>query len=191
MRHFSIVPAVFALSLMAAPAFAQLSAMGAGDSGPNAPQPKAAAPDVAPPALPGANTTETMATGPNLQKPVTGDPTTALFTAVNSGDYNAAQDAISRGADTNAQNSLGETPLDLSIALNRNDITFMLLSARNEGGNDGTTTPAAMPVTPKPTGHHKAHIVPARVVTAPLPASPGNSPGTPDPAAGFLGFKSQ
>jgi len=189
MRYFSILPAVFALSLMAAPAFAQLSAVGGGDSGPGSPQPRAPEPDVAPPALPGANTTETLATGPNLQKPLTGDPTTALFNAVNSGDYNAAQDAISRGADTNAQNSLGETPLDLSIALNRNDITFMLLSARNEGGDE--TTPAAMPVAPKPAGHHKTHIMAARIVAAPRPALPGDTPGTPDPSAGFLGFKSQ
>lgn len=182
--------AVLALSVMTAPAFAQLSAVGGGQGGPSSPQPRAPAPDIAPPALPGANTTETLATGPNLRKPLTGDPTLALFTAVNSGDYNAAQDAISRGADTNAQNSLGETPLELSIALNRNNITFMLLSARNEGGG-GASVPAPLPVRQQPLGHQKLHATPARIVTAPRPALPGNTPGTPDPSAGFLGFKSQ
>jgi len=188
--------AVFATS----PAMAQLSPSGGlgggagGGSGPTAPQPRGPAPDVAPPALPGAGDAPGLATGPKLQKTITGDPTTALFAAVNAGNYSDAQDAVSRGADVNAQNALGETPLDLSIALNRNSITFMLLSARNEGGDTAPAsgvTPAASMTTP---ASHVVQSTPSRIAApARVQASmPGNATGTPNAEAGFLGFgKSQ
>ena len=156
--------------------------------GGNAPQPRQRVPDIAPAGVPGA-VTAPLATGPNLQKPITGDPTTALFTAIDKNDYGAAQDAVSRGANLNAQNPLGETPLDMSVALNRSTITFMLLAARNEEG-DGTA-PHARPCP------YRASSAPARTVTIsdstpaprpqPVPVM-GDNPGTPDPAAGFLGF---
>ena len=94
---------------------------------------------------------------------------------------------MSRGADLNAQNPLGETPLDLSVALNRSAITFLLLAARNEDG-DGASEAG-----PAPT----MRSAPVRTVTIsdhthaprpqPVPVM-GNNPGTPDAAAGFLGF---
>lgn len=187
MRHISAAAAAAALLLSATPAFAQLSGtgLGSGAGSPGGVQPQVRTPDIAPPALPGAGTAP-LATGPVIKKPVTGDPTTELFTAVNSGDYNAAQDAISRGADLTAQNNLGETPLDLSVALDRSSITFLLLSARNEEGNTGPITPGpAFPQTktailihPKPT-----HLIPQK----PAP-TPSNNPGTPNPNVGFLGF---
>jgi hypothetical protein len=193
MRQFFIAPAVVALLLAAAgPAFAQMQQPGASgmNSGAGAPQPRAPAPDIAPPALPGAGATPGLATAPVLQKPAIADPTTALFAAVNSGDYNAAQDAVSRGADPDAQNTLGETPLELSIALNRNSITFMLLSARNEGGGGSAAQPPpAMPATRAGAAHQIYQATPARMVSPPpLDAAPGNNPGVPDQQAGFLGF---
>ena len=99
-------------------------------------------PDIAPAGVPGA-VSAPLATGPRLRKNI-GDPTTALFNAIDKNDYSAAQDAVSRGADLNAQNPLGETPLDLSVALNRSAITFMLLAARNEDG-DNAASPEAGP----------------------------------------------
>jgi len=129
-----------------------------GQSGPEV-QPKAETPDIAPPALPGAGEVSGIATAPKVAKQNQGDPTTELFTAINADDYNAAQDAISRGADLTAQNQLGETPLDLSIALNQNSITFLLLGARNEDG-ESQAVPAAVTGVPGPgvaKFHHHYH----------------------------------
>lgn len=173
------------------PALAQLTpGVGGGGAGASAPQPQARVPDFAPPGLPGAGAPQLKTSLP-VAHATSGDPTTALFTAVNAGDYTGAQDAISRGADLNAQNALGETPLDLSIALNRSTITFLLLSARNELGDDASSaTPAstAMPA-PAPARHPKtSHFAPASMARPPAPVVLGNNPGTPDPAAGFLGF---
>jgi hypothetical protein len=178
------------LSLAATPALAQMApGMGGMGSmaGGNAPQPRQRVPDIAPAGVPGA-VTAPLSTGPTLQKPGTGDPTAALFTAINKNDYGAAQDAVSRGANLNAQNPLGETPLDMSVALNRSTITFMLLAARNEEGGGTAPVPAAPPArhhAPAPT-----YIVSARTAAPrPLPVPVmGNDPGTPDAAAGFLGF---
>jgi hypothetical protein len=58
------------------------------------------------------------------------EPTDALFDAINRGDIGTARDAISRGADLHGHNVLGMTPLELSVDLGRNDISFMLLSMR-------------------------------------------------------------
>ncbi len=197
----TLVPtaALFLSCAAFSPALAQSTGVGGNPGGlhnPAALQPRPPAPDILPPAIPGVMTPQ-PAIGPVVRKPITGDPTTALFGAVNNGDYNAAQDAVSRGADLQAQNNLGETALDLSIALNRNDITFMLLSARNEGGEPPPGS--AMAVAAVPLGHgpapavHRSRTLRARMTTplryhpvAGMPA--GDAVGTPDPSAGFLGF---
>ena len=67
-------------------------------------------------------------------------PTAALFDAINRGDIIAARDALNRGADLNAQNVLGMTPIDLSVDLGRNDITFLLLSMRSGSDQAGAET---------------------------------------------------
>ena len=176
-----------------AAALAQTTAGSLGGGLPTPPV-RAHVPDLAPPAVPGAGNGSTISTSLPIPKTETGDPTVELFTAVNSGDYNAAQDAVSRGADMNAQNAFGETPLDLSIALNRSPITFMLLSARNEGGGGGAPPGAAAITPPAPPIHRnrKFRAIPARMETLPpvavAPAEPGDDPGTPNPSAGFLGF---
>ncbi len=58
------------------------------------------------------------------------NPTQSLFEAINVGNLYAAQDALNRGADLHATNILGQTPLEMSIDLNRDRITFLLLSMR-------------------------------------------------------------
>jgi hypothetical protein len=160
--------------------------MGGGDMiGGGAPTAGQRQPDIAPAGVPGAVTTP-LATGPSLQKNI-GDPTTALFNAIDKNDYGAAQNAVGRGANLNAQNPLGETPLDMSVALNRSTITFMLLAARNEEGDSSgaTQAPGATYSAPAPAVTVSDHTTAPR--PQPVPVM-GNDPGTPDPAAGFLGF---
>jgi hypothetical protein len=183
MKQFSLAAVMLAATLAAAgPAAAQLSAGG----GEPAPTPHGPAPDVAPPAIPGEADSQSLATGASLQTPAVTNPTTALFDAINNGDYDAAQDAISRGADENARNPLGETPLDLSIALNRNTITFMLLSARNEGGQ---TPPSARPLPSAPIATAPTlSPTPARLLPQSHFTAGTSAAVQPDPNAGFLGF---
>jgi hypothetical protein len=189
-----LLAAAVGAGLLLAPAARAQSMVPNGQSGPQV-QPKAPAPDFAPPAIPGAGAAPGIATAPKVAKTDQGDPTTELFTAINANDYAGAQDAISRGANLTAQNKLGETPLDLSIALNQNSITFLLLGARNEDG-----TPAPAEAIPASTHHHTysySHATPAAMDAPPArapavrPAAPtasGSDPGTPNAAAGFLGF---
>jgi len=169
---------------------------GAGMQGPQI-QPPVRTPDIAPPALPGAGSAPGLATAPQPVKPITGDPTTALFDAINKNDYNAAQDALSRGADLTAQDPLGETPLELSVDLNRNSITFMILAARNETGTESggiATGQAALTSAPQsvPVRHHR-HVEPANLVSPPMATGPayGSATGTPNASAGFNGFSNQ
>lgn len=189
-----------ALGAFAAPAYAQTAGgmpsmdMGGAGGGPKI-TPKIQPPSLAPAGLPGIGAGAPLATGPKLQKAASGDPTQELFDAINGNNYAAAQDAISRGADLRATDQFGETPLDLAIALNRNDITFMLLGTRNElaaqgMGTDMTGAPWTLDNT---SGHAKqgaasraAPLVPVRA-TQRIPLATGST-GTPDPQAGFLGF---
>ena len=117
-----------------------------------------------------------------LKKQASGDPTAALFAAVNGGDYSGAQDALSRGADLGAQNNLGETPLDLAVALNRTSITFLLLATRNETAGDAPGAPMSLDKSSKLAAAKTAG--PVRLAVPVM----GNDPGVPDLAAGFLGF---
>ena len=130
-------------------------------------------------------------------------PTEALFDAINRGDVTEARDAVSRGADVNGQNALGMTPIDLSIDLSRNDITFLLLSVRSQDSGGGAPAgsvkaAAADKGTPAPKlaaarairlRAAQATIVARRPVAAPAaPARYAGNGGTPNPQAGFLGF---
>jgi hypothetical protein len=200
MKHFYALAILAGLGFCSSAAFGQsmpgADPTGAGMQGPQI-QPPVRTPDIAPPALPGAGTAPGLATAPQPAKPITGDPTTALFDAINKNDYNAAQDALSRGADLTAQDALGETPLALSVDLNRNSITFMILAARNETGTDsgglatGQATLAPAPQ-PAPIRHH-LHAEPAKLESPPTTTSPayGTATGTPNPSAGFNGFNNQ
>ena len=169
-----------------------------------------------PSALPGAQPTTKAA--PQTESPASMDPTAALFDAINRGDLAAARAAIDRGADLDGKNVLGMTPIELSIDLGRNPITFLLLSMRG-GEPTGPTTgatlgagaaggrkPGASGATARaaksPPGHPIGRPIArqaaprkvrptARVAQEQPPASgapPGGGGGTPVPAAGFLGF---
>ena len=154
-----------------------------------------------PPALPGA-VKPPDSPAPPTQIPMDMSPNDALFDAINRGDSEGARDALSRGADLGARNILGMTPLELSVDLGRNDISFLLLSYRN--GSDTSKPPAqaiAPPVAPpskvrlaRRTGPRTQHRVdPVRVATPQVPQRPrlfANDGGAPVPAAGFLGFGS-
>jgi hypothetical protein len=127
-------------------------------------------------------------------------PDDALFDSINRGDIVTARDAMSRGASLEARNILGQTPLELSVDLGRNDITFMLLSRRDE---DSSSRQIARTGTDA-TGHVAAVAEPVRPMRRPmrvaLPAAEATEPSTPMPrlfsgnggaaipAAGFIGF---
>jgi hypothetical protein len=147
------------------------------------------------PALPGAKS------DPNLVAPITKlpsemNPTDALFDAINRGDITVARDAINRGADLSARNVLGMTPMELSVDLSRNDISFLLLSMR--GADTGPRGPAQTAAGTKGAKPEKLmHEVRAKMaqtvkVTAPPPPRVARlftgDGGTPVPQSGFLGF---
>jgi len=168
--------------------------------------PKAA--DVVPPALPGAVAhSDRVAPAKGV---AIANPNDALFDAINRGDIAEARDALDRGADLEGHNVLGMTPIDLSVDLGRNDITFLLLSLRNgdlqlnhrASAQTAQTTPGAKPAPagtkPPPASTRQAARAPA---TPPVkqaaqiaPAAPvaprlfAGDGGTPNPSAGFLGF---
>ena len=204
MRSFQTVTASCLITVAAAlPAYAQ--GMDPGHSIPT-PAPAAKVPDrPAPAAIPGAESRPDTA-APADRAAADLPPTEALFDAINRGDMAAAKDSIGRGADLDGQNLLGLSPLELSVDLGRNDISFLLLSLRGESGSSRST--ASVQTAPAPSsklpqrrtrgtlaagGSESA----ARTLVAPRPpAAParqapplfaGNG-GTPLPNAGFLGF---
>lgn len=121
-------------------------------------------------------------------------PTVELFDAIDRGDIAAARDAIGRGADLNGHNVLGQTPIDLSVDLGRNNITFLLLSLRRADAGGGKATPAAavaskappLSAQVRPMAPAARPIVPP--APAPMPQLFANDGGTPKPSVGFLGF---
>lgn len=153
-------------------------------------------PDAAPEAVPGARARVPAA--PATRALTDMQPTDALFDAINRGDIDAARDALNRGADLNGVNVLGMTPMELSVDLGRNDISFLLLSMRGEDAGRGSRAAShestgappskklAREAKPRP-GTPRA---PAPVAVKPV-ATPklfANDGGTPLPSAGFLGF---
>jgi hypothetical protein len=150
-----------------------------------------------PPALPGARSS--AAAAPLTRVPADMEPNDALFDAINRGDIASARDALSRGADLHARNILGMTPLELSIDLGRNDISFMLLSMRAADDTRPAPPRAATAAKPEPKSqvrqaarvqaHGAAPVAATKPVnrTARLFAGDG---GAPNPDAGFLGFDS-
>jgi hypothetical protein len=151
-----------------------------------------------PPAIPGAVTDEETSTsshGSDLE------PTAALFDAINHGDITGAKEALNRGADINGKNELGMSPLDMSIDLSRNDITFLLLSMRNsEAPPVASTELASSHVTATDGGdakggrrHGRHGQAVADAIDAPAgkkakPVRYAADGGAPKPEIGFLGF---
>lgn len=166
----------------------------------NAPQEKPELP--APDAIPGSKPRGPAAPATRAASDM--QPTDALFDAINRGDIASARDALNRGADLNGVNILGMTPMELSVDLGRNDISFLLLSMRGEDGGRGsraTGRDTSEPAAPAKTVQAARSRVPAkrgpelnRVVAAKPVATPklfANDGGSPLPSAGFLGFDSR
>jgi hypothetical protein len=141
------------------------------------------APQVQPAALPG--TLNLAAPAEKTQLDLA--PTDALFDAINRGDIAAARDALNRGADIEGHNILGMSPLDVSVDLGRNDITFLLLSLRASGAKPATTAAtASKPVTKTATKTTPVAVI--KQVAAPQRFAVEDNGGAPNPQAGFLGF---
>jgi hypothetical protein len=148
--------------------------------------------------LPGAR--PQAAPAPPTQPPISMNPTDELFDAINRGDLSAAQDAVSRGADLNGHNVLGMTPVQLSVDLGRNDITFLLLSAGGGGTAPSGLAAGAHSALSRAKGAgsklaRNAEHRPTRLVRAATAPAPPQTPrlfagngGSPIPSAGFLGF---
>jgi len=197
---------VFGSVAFAVPAMAQSSGLMGGMNPSSAIQKPAKnnAPAMAPPAaVPGARA-RPDSVAPAGRTATDLAPNDALFDAINRGDINTARDAINRGADLGGTNVLGLTPLELSVDLSRNDITFLLLSMRGAdagSGGQSTAPQTASSAAPAPPGGRRRgqHIEVQQPVTgvAARESSPpprqtvalyaGNG-GTPLPSVGFLGF---
>lgn len=135
-------------------------------------------------------------------------PNDALFDAINRGDIAAARESLNRGADLNAVNILGMTPMELSVDLGRNDISFLLLSMRGEDSGRGSNlvrreaaapaasatriaaTRTATPTRSSVVARKAALSKPTPVAMKPVPRPKlfANDGGAPLPGAGFLGF---
>lgn len=167
--------------------------LGGGGGGGDDEAKAAAAANAPPPALPGAVSSDPAA--PSGHMALDMNPTAALFDAINRGDLTAAKEALSRGADLAGTNVLGEKPIESSIDLNRNDITFLLLSMRNNESSSGDTriaTDTTSARSDKP-GHVAINARSARrhdpVEEASYTRSHrGGDGGIAKPEIGFLGF---
>ncbi len=192
----AVLPRILAVAASFAMATTLAHAQGfnrIGNGGP-AVNSKAAPP---PPALPGASS-NTASAAPSNRSAADMDPNEALFDAINRGDIGAARDAISRGAELSARNVLGMTPMELSVDLGRNDISFLLLSMRGDSPrNRRPSDDTAEQALTKPTKQAAARQQPAKPPKAAPVAAPAapqtarlfaNDGGSPNPSAGFLGF---
>jgi hypothetical protein len=201
-----VISRTFVAAVLAAsgPAAAWAQAFNAiGPKGPAEATPKVTPPPALPGAAPSGNRVPSSRPANDLE------PTEALFDAINRGDIGAARDAISRGADLNGRNILDMTPMELSVDLGRNDISFLLLSMRgaDDGRTRSATAAAGKPASPA-AGKQAARSAgtkarSARATEVP-PGRPGQQAGqqraqqtarlfsgdggTPIPNAGFLGF---
>jgi len=161
-----------------------------------------AKPQIAPPpVLPGTKVSPEAAAP--IISPADMSPTEALFDAINRGDVGAARDAANRGADLNGRNILGLTPLELSVDLGRNNISFMLLSMRDgdtasrtlarngteSGGTEAGDSVLRAGTVPRAVRRARVAAAPAADESAAeAPRLYSGNGGTPIPSAGFLGF---
>ncbi|WP_426959308.1 hypothetical protein [Muricoccus radiodurans] len=130
------------LLLLAAAVPAAAQTTGSQLRGPIMPEQRpSSGPRTPPPALPGL-------AGRRAPEPIPAEtpggslaPNAALFDAINRGDMAAAREAMGRGADLNARNALGLTPVDAAVDQGRNEIAFYLLSARGSAGSGPTVAP--------------------------------------------------
>jgi len=204
MNRRILTVALLTAALHAPAAFAQFASQG-GRQTPGAAPGQSAKPDKSvheapPPALPGSRA-EPTAVAPADRVAADMPPTEALFDSINRGDLPGARDAVSRGADLQGTNVLGLTPLELSVDLGRNEISFLLLSMRGGSGYSVAHGAGAPAEAKQPTRAERLAAAQAerarrvqaaaRPVANAAPVAPrlfvGNG-GVPNPQAGFLGF---
>ena len=185
------------LTILAAPAALLLAALPGGPAEAQQmvrPPPQQQAPSAPAPALPGLAARRAPAPIP-ADPSVSLSPNAALFDAIARGDLGAAREAVARGANIDARNALGLTPLDAAVDQGRNEIAFYLLSARDVARGPEEPPPSAAP---PPLRTAPPRREPPRALAAPPPvAGPavprtavlwaGNG-GAPQPEIGFLGF---
>jgi hypothetical protein len=197
------------LSAIAPPAvWAQLSSPVPGGGGPTS-RMQSRAPEKpvlpAPDAVPGDKARAPAAPSTHIAGDM--QPTDALFDAINRGDIASARDALNRGADLNGVNILGMTPMELSVDLGRNDISFLLLSMRGEdsgrgsravgrddaaSGKPATTAAKVRSVAEiRSTARTKAADLPVAARPIAAPKLFANDGGSALPSVGFLGFDSR
>jgi hypothetical protein len=202
-RHLPAIATVaFGLAITgAAPVFAQLNANGTGMNQVNGAlqhnminaQPNGAkGQGPAPPVLPGTKAPSEAVAPTALPADMT--PSEALFDAINRGDLPGARDAMNRGAQLEATNVLGLTPLELSVDLGRNDISFMLMSMRGDSAAARQTARVGTQDGRPPRTEARARVIasssrePAEEPVTATPRYESGNGGSPIPAAGFLGF---
>jgi hypothetical protein len=143
-------------------------------------------PQEPPPAIPGAQPDENAAVAPADKIAAEMSPNDALFDAISRGDLAAAKDALNRGAQLEAHNVLGQTPIDASIDLDRNDITFLLLSMRPAFTASQPTEVASAPPAPASRHGKKGKVLEASAAARGVQL--GANRGQPNPSVGFIGF---
>ena len=199
-----LAPALLVLPLLmpAAPAEAQMGTPGMV----RPPQQQQSRPGLAP-ALPGLAARRAPAPIPGEPNAAM-SPNEALFDSITRGDLAAARDAVSRGANLEARNALGLTPLDAAVDQGRNEIAFYLLSARDlnrapapppTAGPGGLNSPPAEivagPTRREPTSSAARNAAATLAGAAASPAASSTNArlwagdgGAPRPEIGFLGF---
>jgi hypothetical protein len=128
-------------------------------------------------------------------------PNDALFDAISRGDLPAAREAVGRGADVEARNVLGLSPIDSAVDQGRSDILFYLLSVRGIARGGSGPPPQAAPAPRQTAAQRRAAEAAAREAErAQAGAARGgnqavrtprlwaNDGGAPIPSVGFLGF---
>lgn len=125
------------------------------------------------------------------------NPTQLLFDAINTGNLRVAQDAVGRGADLQAENILGQTPLEMSVDLNRDRITFLLLSMRGYNNSPQQLASVSTETSGVTIKDGKAKMsVKGKNKRGTITAANGSTyhlqdGGIPKPEIGFLGFQNK
>lgn len=128
------------------------------------------APNVPPPPPPPPSDSATVAPPPPPpQGDIVNKSTEDLFNAVAANDFAAVQAAVAAGAELDAVDRYGLTPVDIAIDKGHYQIAHFLLSVRNFRPPEGDRVLPAAPVPPRP---------------APVPRAPAGAAGAAGAAAG-------
>lgn len=128
-------------------------------------------------------------------------PNDALFDAISRGDIAAAREAVGRGADVDARNVLGLSPIDSAVDQGRTEILFYLLSVRGIARGGSAPPPTQRPERLTPAQRRAAEAAAREAERASVAAATRTSPasvrtprlwandgGAPIPSVGFVGF---